>query len=124
MKKLATILVATTLGSISFEFRTIAAENPRKLSGSQTREKFAGMQLADELLGRDVYGRDGMLGSYSDGKGRVSKSTVKKDELCVYFKEPDDRCYEVSLSGDRIKMKHSGLGLSIEGVLQIPTDRN
>jgi hypothetical protein len=72
----------------------------------------------------DVYNRDGTLRSYSDGKGRVGKWTVKKDELCIYFKEPDDGCYEVSLSGDLIELKPSGLGLSMEGILQTPTDRN
>jgi hypothetical protein len=30
----------------------------------------------------------------------------------------------VSLAGDRIEMKPAGLGLSIEGILQTPTDRN
>lgn len=39
MKKLATILVAAALDSISLEVSTVAAENSRKLSGSQIREK-------------------------------------------------------------------------------------
>jgi hypothetical protein len=124
MKELATILVAATLGSISFEVSTIAAESSRKLFGSQIREKLAGMQLSDGVHWRDVYNRDGTPRSYSDGKGRVGKWTVKKDELCIYFKEPDDGCYEVSLSGDLIELKPSGLGLSMEGILQTPTDRN
>lgn len=124
MKKLATLLIAAALGSISFEIGAIAAENSRKLSGSQIREKLSGMQLTDEVHWRDVYNRDGTLRSYSDGKGRVGKWTVNKNELCIYFKEPDDGCYEVSLAGDRIEMKPTGLGLSIEGVLQQPTDRN
>jgi hypothetical protein len=122
MKKLVTIFAFAMLGSISFEVCTIAAENSRRLSGSQIREKFSGMQLTDEVHWRDVYGR-GTLRSYSDGKGRVGKWIVNKDELCIYFKEPDDGCYEVSLSGDRIEMKPTGLGLSIEGILQTPTDR-
>lgn len=49
MKKLATILVAAALGSISFEVSTVAAENSRKLSASQICEKFAGIQLTDEV---------------------------------------------------------------------------
>jgi len=73
---------------------------------------------------RDVYVRDGTLRSYSDGKGKVGKWSVRKDELCLYFNEPDDGCYEVFRSGGRIEMKPSGLGLSIEGILQAPTDRN
>jgi hypothetical protein len=124
MKELAIILVAATLGSLSFQVSAIAAENSRKLSGSQIRAKFTNMQVTDEVHFRDVYDRDGTLRSYADGKKKVGKWAVEKDELCVYFKEPDDGCYEVSLSGDRIEMKPTGLGLSIEGILQTPTDRN
>ena len=124
MKEPVTILVAATLGCISMQASTVSAENSRKLSGSQIRAKLAGMQLTDEVHWRDVYDRDGTLRSYSDGKRKVGRWVVEKDELCVYFKEPDDGCYEVLLSGDRIEMKPSGLGLSIEGILQAPTDRN
>ena len=124
MKKLATILVAAAIGSISFEVSTIAAENSRKLSGSQIREKFAGMQLTDEVHWRDVYDRDGTLRSYTLGEKKVGKWAVERDELCLQFKDPDDGCYEVWLSSGRIKMQPSGLGLSIEGILQAPTDRN
>src|SRR3984893_19391950 len=120
MKKLATILVVATLGSISFEVSRVAAEKSRKLSGSQIREKFAGMQLTDEVHWRDVYDRDGTLRSYSMGTKKVGKWTIEKDELCLYLDEPDDGCFEVSLSGKRIEMKPSGLGLSLEGVLQTP----
>jgi hypothetical protein len=124
MKELVTILLAAALGAISFQVGPVAAENSRKLSGSQIRERFTGKQLTDEVHFRDVYDRDGRLRSYSDGKMKAGKWTIEKDQLCLYFKEPDDGCYEVSLSGDRIEMKPSGLGLSIEGILQAPTDRN
>jgi hypothetical protein len=124
MKKLVTILVAATLGSISFEVSTVAAEKSRTLSGSQIREKFAGMQLTDEVHWRDVYDRDGTLRSYTLGEKKVGKWAVEKDELCLYFRDPDDGCYEVMLSEGRIEMKPSGLGLSFVGILQPPTDRN
>jgi hypothetical protein len=55
---------------------------------------------------------------------RIGKWAIEKDELCLYLKEPDDSCFEVSLSGKRIEMKPSGLGLTLEGVLQTPADRN
>jgi hypothetical protein len=84
MKELVTILVAATLGCISMQASTDAAENSRKLSGSQIRAKLAGMQLTDEVHWRDVYDRDGALRSYSDGKKKVGKWVVEKDELCVY----------------------------------------
>jgi hypothetical protein len=103
MNKRVSILVAATLGSISVEAPTIAAENSRKLSGSQIRAKFAGMQLTDEVHFRDVYDRDGTLRSYSMGTKKVGKWQIQKDELCLYFKEPDDGCYEVSLSGTALR---------------------
>ena len=106
------------------ETSAVAAEQSRKLSGAQIRAKFAGMQLTDEVHWRDVYDRDGTLRSYSMGAKKVGKWAVEKDELCLYLKEPDDGCYEVLLSGERIEMKPSGLGLTLEGVLQTPADRN
>jgi hypothetical protein len=124
MKKLMIIFTAATVGSVSFGISAVAAENSQNLSGSQIRAKFTGMQLTDEVHWRYVYDRDGTLRSYSMGTKKVGKWAVEKDELCIYLKEPDDGCYEVSLSDKRIEMKPSGLGLSLGGVLQTPADRN
>jgi hypothetical protein len=124
MKKLTKIIAVATAASISIEVSAVAAENSQKLSGSQIRAKFAGMQLTDEVHFRDVYDRDGTLRSYSMGTKMVGKWAVEKDELCQYFKRPDDGCYEVSLTGDQVQLKPSGLGLTIDGILQTPTDRN
>jgi hypothetical protein len=124
MKNLITLFTAATLGSISCESGPAVAEGAQKLSGTQIRAKFAGMQLTDEVHWRDVYDRDGTLRSYTLGAKKIGKWAIEKDELCLYFKEPDDGCYEVWLSKDRIEMKPSGLGLSILGILQTPTDRN
>ncbi len=118
------MVAAAIVASISLEVSAVAAENSQKLSGSQIRAKFTGMQLTDEVHWRYVYDRDGTLRSYSMGTKKVGKWAVEKDELCLYLKEPDDGCYEVSLSGKSIEMKPSGLGLTIEGVLQTPADRN
>jgi len=124
MKKLWKIIAAAATASISIEVSAAAAENSQKLSGSQIRAKFAGMQLTDEVHWRYVYDRDGTMRSYSMGTKKVGKWAIEKDELCLYLKEPDDSCFEVSLSGKRIEMKPSGLGLTLEGVLQTPVDRN
>jgi hypothetical protein len=124
MKKTMKMIAVATMASISIDVNSVAADNSRKLSGSQIRAKFAGMQLTDEVHWRYVYDRDGRLRSYSMGTKKIGKWTVEKDELCLYLKEPDDGCFEVSLSGNRIEMKPSGLGLSLEGVLQTPADRN
>jgi hypothetical protein len=122
--KMFVILAAITAASISVEVDAAAADNVQKLSGKQIRAKFSGMQLTDEVHYRDVYERDGTLRSYAMGTEKTGRWAVEKDQLCLYFKEPDDGCYDVSRAGDRIEMKPSGLGLSIEGILQIPTDRN
>jgi hypothetical protein len=118
MKRMTTI-VAASLASISVG--EAPAESSQKLVGSQIRARFAGMQLTDEVHFRDVYDRDGTLRSYSMGNKKVGKWAIEKDQLCLYLKEPDDGCYEVSLSGDRIEMKPAGLGLTVDGILQTPT---
>src|SRR5712692_7526513 len=124
MKKSMKIIAVATMASISIEVSGVAAENSQKLSGVQIRAKFAGMQLTDEVHWRYVYDRDGRLRSYSMGTKKIGKWAVEKDELCLYLNEPDDGCYEVSLSGQRIEMKPSGVGGTLEGVLQTPADRN
>jgi hypothetical protein len=124
MTKVRKIFAAIMAASIAVAVSAVAGENSRKLSGGQIRGKFIGMQLTDEVHWRDVYDRDGTLRSYTLGTKKIGKWAIEKDELCLYFKEPEDGCYEVWLSKDRIEMKPSGLGLSIEGILQPPTDRN
>jgi hypothetical protein len=124
MKTFVTIVAAITAASLSVEVDAAAADNVQKLSGKQIRAKFSGMQLTDEVHYRDVYERDGTLRSYAMRTEKTGRWAVEKDQLCLYFKEPDDGCYDVSRAGDRIEMKPAGLGLSIEGILQIPTDRN
>jgi hypothetical protein len=123
MKKMVTLLTVA-VASISVEVGALAAENFKKLSGSQIRAKFNGMQFTDEVHWRDVYDRDGTLRSYSMGTKKVGKWAIEKDELCLYLGEPEDGCYEVLLSGNRIEMKPSGVGLTLEGVHQTPTDSN
>src|SRR6266849_6270632 len=124
MKKLLKMIAAAAAASISVELSAAAAENLQRLSGVQIRAKFTGMQLTDEVHWRYVYDRDGTLRSYSMGTKKVGKWAIEKDGLCLYLKEPDDGCFEVSLSGKHIEMKPSGLGLPLEGVLQTPADRN
>src|SRR5436190_20437462 len=124
MRPFVKLLATLTLGLGSISIGQAVAEGAQKLSGPQIRAKFAGMQVTDEVHWRLVYDRDGTLRSYSMGTRKIGKWAVGKDELCLYLKEPDDGCYEVWLSGNRIEMKPSGLGLTLEGVLQTPADRN
>jgi len=124
VKTLVTMLATAALGAFVFEPSAVAAENFKKLSGAQIRAKFTGMQLTDEVHWRFVYDRDGRLRSYSMGTKKIGKWAVEEDELCLYLGETDDGCYEVSLAGKRIEMKPFGAGLSLEGMLQTPADRN
>ena len=113
--------LATGIGGIvALDAGFVSAENLRKLSGAQIRAKLVGMQLTDEVHYRFVYDRDGTLRSYSMGVKKVGKWVIQKDELCLYLQEPDDGCYEVSLAGDTVEMKPTGLGGTIDGVLQTP----
>ena len=123
MKKTSVLFAAAIAGSTSCELSAVAAENFKRLSGAEIRAKVAGMQLTDEVHYRFVYERDGTLRSYSMGVKKVGKWAVESNQLCLYFQEADDGCYEVSRSGSQIVMKPSGLGGTIDGVLQPPTDR-
>src|SRR5262245_60696435 len=84
----AAAIVSSTLCAVS----AVAAENVKRLSGTQIRAKVSGMQLTDEVHYRFVYERDGTLRSYSMGVRKVGKWTVENDQLCLYFQGPDDGC--------------------------------
>jgi hypothetical protein len=123
LKKALKLIVAATIGLALFEVGRVAADTPNKLSGAQIRARLAGMQLTDEVHYRFVYERDGTLRSYSMGVKKVGKWTVEKDDLCLYLGESDDGCYQVTLAGERVEMTPTGLGGTVDGVLQ-PADRN
>jgi hypothetical protein len=123
MKASAVMFGTAVLASILVDAAAAAAGNFKKLSGDQIRARFAGMQVTDEVHGRDVYERDGGLRSYSMGSEKFGKWSIQKDELCVDLPEPDAGCFEVGLSGTRVEMRPTGPGLSVEGVLQAPTNR-
>jgi hypothetical protein len=99
-----------------------AAESAQKLSGAQIRARFAGMQLTDEVHYRFVYDRDGTLLSYAMSVKKRGKWVVHKNQLCLYLNEPDDGCYEVSLSGKTFTLRPAGLGSTLDGILQMPPD--
>jgi len=109
-------------GTAALDAGFVGAESLRKLSGAQIRAKLAEMQLTDEVHYRFVYDRDGTLRSYSMGVKKVGKWVVERDQLCLYLQEPDDGCYEISLSGHTIEMKPIGLGGTVDGIIQPPTD--
>jgi hypothetical protein len=118
-----TVVAMATFGLALSQAGIASAADAKKLLGAQIRARLPGMQLTDEVHYRFVYERDGTLRSYSMGVKKTGKWAVEKDELCLYFGEPDDGCYAVTTSGERIEMTPTGLGGTIDGILQ-PVDRN
>lgn len=52
------------------------------------------------------------------GVKKIGKSHVENNELCLDLGEADDGCYRVTLSGERIELMPTGLGGSLDGILQ------
>ena len=122
MKYLIAALTFGIGGSVALDVGFVAAENLRKLSGAQIQEKFAGMQLTDEVHYRLVYERDGTLRSVAMGVKKRGKWAIDKDQLCLYLQEPDDGCYDVALSGKTLTLTPVGLGSPLDGILQPISD--
>jgi hypothetical protein len=57
-----------------------------------------------------------------DGSKKVGKWSIQGDNLCVDLPDPDGGCFEVALSGTRIVMTPTGLGLPFDGILQAISD--
>lgn len=124
MMMIIMLLSVMICGLVGYE-RDAFAEELQKLSGSQIRAKFAGMQLTDEVHWGEVYGLNGTLTSQEMGKKRVGTWRVQNDQLCTDFgKAGGSNCYEVWLSGKNVQLRPSGLGLPLEGILERPAERN
>jgi hypothetical protein len=120
MKAQAALLAAAMIGSLAAA--GALAEGAKRLSGGQIRARFAGMQLTDEVHYRLVYERGGTLRSFAMSVKKRGKWVVDRDQLCLYLNEPDDGCYEVSLSGKTFTLTPVGLGSTLDGILQMPPD--
>jgi len=100
-----------------------AEEKFQKLTGPQIRAKIAGMEVSDEVHGRDFYDRGGAVSSMSMGHKRTGKWRIEKDQLCVEFeKEPLADCYDVLVSGKKVKLQREGL-LPLDVVVEPPSGR-
>ena len=104
--------------------QAVAAEKFQKLSGSQIRARFAGMEMTDGTHWADVYLANGALTTYSMGRKSSGKWDVQKDELCVDRGKDDAGCYQVWLSGNKVELRREGASLPMEGILQRPAARN
>jgi hypothetical protein len=103
----------------------VAAEKFMRLSGSQIRAQFAGMEMTDEVHWRESYKRDGSFNSRSMGRMRSGTWMIQRNELCVDL-GPDTNggCYEVWMAGKAVELRPTGLGLLLHGVLQRPNSPN
>lgn len=125
MKKQIVLGMIVVFGAISLGCPdAIAADKFQKLTGSQIRAKLAGMEITDEVHWGDVFGRSGILTSYSMGRKTVGKWRVQKDELCLDRGKENGDCYEVWLAGRKVELRRHGSNLPLEGVLRTPTKRN
>jgi hypothetical protein len=115
----AFVAIALLLPAISH-----GAERFQKLSGSQIRAKFTGMEMTDNVHWADVFGANGELRTFSMGKKKEGKWRVDKDELCLDPGKDEGGCYQVWLSGRNAEFRREGLPAAFEGVLQRPTARN
>jgi len=104
--------------------QAVAAEKFQKLSGSQIRARFAGMEMTDGTHWADVYLANGALTTYSMGHKSNGKWDVQKDQLCVDRGKDDAGCYQVWLSGNKVELRREGASLPMEGILQRPAARN
>jgi hypothetical protein len=101
-----------------------AAEKFQKLSGSQIRARFSGMEMTDGTHWADVFLTNGALTTFSMGRKTSGKWDVQKDELCVDRGKDDAGCYQVWLSGNKVELRREGASLPMEGILQKPAARN
>ena len=95
----------------------------RKLKGGEIKARLAGMETTDEVHWAEQYMRDGTFKSFSMGKVRKGKWSVRDGELCLDDGTPDLGCREVWLSGNKIEFRSPGSSLAIEGALQKPQPR-
>jgi len=123
VRTIAGLVVAVILALPALDGGCAAAEELKRLSGTQIRAKFSDRQLTDEVHWRDVYERDGTFRSYSMGRKRIGKWFVQANDLCLDLPEPDGGCFEVTSAGTRVVITPKGTGLALEGVLQPITDK-
>ena len=123
LRKCLTAALTCGIGGLfALDAGFVAAENLQKLTGAQIRARFTGRELTDEVHWRAVYERDGTLRNYAMGSKKVGKWSIQGDNLCVDLPDPDGGCFEVALSGTRIVMTPTGLGLPFDGILQAISD--
>jgi len=102
---------------------TVAEGKFQKLTGAQIRAKVAGMEISDEVHWRDYYERSGRISSMSMGRKRTGKWRVEQDQLCIELEKEPVNCYEVWVSGKKVKLQRGEGLIPLEGVIEPPTGR-
>ncbi len=124
MLRCAVLAVAAGLGLCVGAPDSEAAEKFQKLTGTQIRARFTGMEMTDNVHFADVFAANGGLRTYSMGRKQDGKWRVEKDELCVDRGKDDGGCYQVWISGNNVEFRRAGLPAAFEGILQHPAARN
>ena len=122
MERFAGLAALTIGGLIGYEISALAEDQFKKLSGTQIRAKFTGMEFTDEVHWGEVYESNGKLRSEEMGTKRTGTWRIQKDQLCTdYGKEVGSNCYEVWMSGKNVELKIPDLpALPLEGFLARP----
>jgi hypothetical protein len=123
MKRLAALVaLPICVGSIGCGISALAEDQFKKLSGTQIRAKFTGMEFTDQVHWGEVYEGNGKLRSEEMGTKRAGTWRIQKDQLCTdYGKEVGSNCYEVWMSGKNVQLKIADSpALPLEGVLARP----
>jgi len=120
--KLSAYVAVSTCSLAGYEVTSVAQDRFTKLSGSEIRAKFTGMEFTDEVHWGEVYGANGKLTSEEMGKKRVGTWRIEKNQLCTdYGKEVGNICYEVWTSGRNVQLRiQDSPALPLEGVLERP----
>ena len=121
------IIVGAVAGSVlaSTVLISAAAEKFRHLTGPQIRDRFAGMELGDDVHWRDTFRRDGTLLSLSMGKERSGTWRIENNQLCIDLGKDSGGCYDVWLAGSNVEFRRDGLeGSIMEGRLRKPSSAN
>jgi hypothetical protein len=102
MKRLAALIAFTIYGLIGCEIGALAEDQFQRLSGTQIRAKFTGMEFTDQVHWGEVYESNGKLKSEEMGTKRTGTWRIQKDQLCTdYGKEVGSSCYDVWMSGKK-----------------------
>jgi hypothetical protein len=125
LMKLIILAIVTFCGAIGCQPAVLAEEQFQKLSGTQIRTKFTGMQFTDQVHWGQVYAPNGTLTSEEMGRKRVGTWRVVNDQLCTDLgKEGGNDCFDVWISKKKVQLKILGSAeLPFEGVLEIPPNR-